>query len=187
MKPSTLRNLLSLVLACCVAGMYCVMYMFHIFNMVDQVYVPERHIRWVIEEPQTLVKLQVVPPLIAEDTYTVDVQDDNEKNISTYTGPHLTAIKGTIQGPNGKETWYNLSMDRIIQTMRRKGYTEDEYPYTIREDGAKMLGDYVMIAADLNKYKRGDIVETSLGTGIVCDTGDFTETSDVEIDIATNW
>ena len=35
----------------------------------------------------------------------------------------------------------------------------------------KMLGDYVIVAADLNKYPRGSIVDTSLGQGIVCDTG----------------
>ena len=44
-----------------------------------------------------------------------------------------------------------------------------------------------MVAADLNKYKKGDIVETSLGLGIVCDTGEFTKTKDVDIDIATVW
>ena len=184
MKQSTLRNLLSLVLACCIAGMYCVLYMIHLFNVVDQLPVLERPIQWVIEEPQTIVKIQIVPPLIAQDTYAEEII---KPSTPVYNGPHLTAAKGTIQGPSGKETWYNLSMDKIIYTMRRKGYTEDEYPYTIREDGAKMLGDYVIVAADLTKYERGDIVETSLGSGIVCDTGDFTEISDVEIDIATNW
>lgn len=54
-------------------------------------------------------------------------------------------------------------------------------------DGAKMLGDYIMVAADLNKHPRGSIVETSLGQGIVCDTGSFTYTSDTQLDIATNW
>ena len=184
MKQKTLRNLLSLVLLCCIGGLYCVLYMIHLFNVVDQLYVPERHIRWVVEYPETIVTIQVVPPLLAQDTYAKEIV---EETVPEYTGPHLTASRGTIKGPSGRETWYNLSMNKVIQTMRRKGYTEDEYPYTVREDGAKMLGDYIMVAADLTKYDRGDIVETSLGLGIVCDTGDFTEDSDVEIDIATDW
>ena len=49
-----------------------------------------------------------------------------------------------------------------------------------------MLGDYVMVAADLNIHPRGMVVETSLGKGLVCDTGDFAEIGDW-YDIATNW
>lgn len=51
----------------------------------------------------------------------------------------------------------------------------------------KNAGDYIMVAADLNKHPRGSIVETSLGQGIVCDTGSFTYTSDTQLDIATSW
>jgi hypothetical protein len=43
--------------------------------------------------------------------------------------------------------------------------------YWIRSDGVKMLGDYIMVAADYGWMPKGSIVETSLGTGIVCDTG----------------
>ena len=50
-----------------------------------------------------------------------------------------------------------------------------------------MLGDYVIVAADLNKYPRGSIVDTSLGQGIVCVTGSFTQNSDTQLDIATDW
>lgn len=189
MNQRTLRNLLSLVLVCCIGGLYCVMYMFHIFNMVDQVYVPEHRTRWVIEEPQTLVSIQIVPPLIAADTYATEeeIQAEEEKSVPVPTGLPLTAPRGVTQGPSGKETWYNLPMDRVIESMRNRGYTEDEYAYSIREDGVKMFGDYIMVAADLNEHSKGDIVDTSLGLGIVCDTGDFANTTDVKIDIATNW
>ena len=64
---------------------------------------------------------------------------------------------------------------------------ENNDNYWVREDGAKMLGDYVIVAADLNKYPRGSIVDTSLGQGIVCDTGSFTQNSDTQLDIATDW
>ena len=71
--------------------------------------------------------------------------------------------------------------------MRNQGFSEEEYPYWVRDDGCKMLGDYIMVAADLNKHPRGSIVECSLGTAIVCDTGSFVNTTDVSLDIAVDW
>lgn len=96
----------------------------------------------------------------------------------------LNSFDGVAYGPSGKETYYNLPMDRVVQTMRNKGYTEADYPYNIRDDGVKCLGDYVIVAADLSEHPRGSIVETSLGQGIVCDTG---EQLTGIIDIAVNW
>ena len=86
----------------------------------------------------------------------------------------LTASGGVYYGPNGKETYYNLNMSGVVDIMRGMGNNDN---YWVREDGAKMLGDYVIVAADLNKYPRGSIVDTSLGQGIVCDTGSFTQYS----------
>ena len=100
--------------------------------------------------------------------------------------PHLTKQSGVFYGPSGKETYYNLPMGRVINYMRELGYTTEEYPYWVRSDGAKMLGDYVMVAADLSVYSKGSIVPTSLGNGIVCDTGAFAGSS-VALDIAVNW
>ena len=100
--------------------------------------------------------------------------------------PHLTKQSGVFYGPSGKETYYNLPMGRVINYMRDLGYTTEEYPYWVRSDGAKMLGDYVMVAADLSVYSKGSIVPTSLGKGIVCDTGAFAGSS-VALDIAVNW
>ena len=99
----------------------------------------------------------------------------------------LTASKGSITGPSGKETYYNLPMGTIVSIMRNKGYTEEEYPYWVREDGAKMFGDYVMVAANLQIRPKGTIVETSLGLGIVVDTGGFAVNNPTQLDIATNW
>lgn len=96
----------------------------------------------------------------------------------------LNGSKGSVNGPSGKETYYNLDMSRIINNMRSKGYTGE---YWIRSDGAKMLGDYVMVAANLTNHPRGSLVETSMGTGIVVDTGDFAKKNPTQIDIATNW
>ena len=109
-------------------------------------------------------------------------------NFGTYdhqwNGEKLTARRGTIFGPSGKETYYNLNMDGVVAIMRRMGNND---PYWIREDGCKMLGDYIMVAANLKLRPRGTIVQTSLGLGIVCDTGGFAYYNPYQLDIAVNW
>ena len=99
----------------------------------------------------------------------------------------LTRRGGVYNGPSGRETYYNLNMSGIVQIMRDLGYSEEDYPYWVREDGCKMFGDYIMVAANLSIRPRGTILETSLGTAIVCDTGTFIYTYPNGIDIATNW
>ena len=101
-----------------------------------------------------------------------------------WKGPVLTKSRGTITGPSGKETYYNLNMDGVVSIMRGIG-NDDEY--WVRDDGVKMFGDYVMVAANLKLRPRGSLVETSLGTGIVCDTGGFAKKNPRQIDIATTW
>ena len=101
--------------------------------------------------------------------------------------PHLTKSAGVFAGPSGKETYYNLPMGKIITEMRNKGYSVEEYPYWVRQDGAKMLGDYVMCAAELRSRPKGTILETSLGKAIVVDTGTFANSNPTQIDLATDW
>ena len=102
----------------------------------------------------------------------------------TWGGEVLNARNGVVNGPSGLESYYNLDMSRIISIM--SSYT-DGY-YWVRSDGVKMLGQYVMVAADLSKHPRGSIVETSLGDGIVCDTGAFVHNgSGKALDIAVAW
>lgn len=101
--------------------------------------------------------------------------------------PHLTKSGGVFQGPSGKETYYNLPMGNVINYMRDLGYSVEEYPFWIREDGAKMLGDYCMVACNLNIRPKGTIIETSLGMAIVCDTGSFASYNATQIDLATDW
>lgn len=101
--------------------------------------------------------------------------------------PHLTSVLGVFDGPSGKETYYNLDMSGVVSIMRSNGYSEEEYPYWVREDGVKMFGDYVMCAAELNSRPRGTILETSLGTAIVCDTGEFVYNNPSQIDICVTW
>ena len=105
----------------------------------------------------------------------------------SYHGDKLTKSRGTIQGPSGKETYYNLNMSGVVSIMRRKGFSEAEYPYNVRADGVKCLGPYVMVAAHLGNRPRGSKIQTSLGAGIVCDTGGFAASNPNQIDIATSW
>ena len=101
-----------------------------------------------------------------------------------WKGPVLNKTIGTITGPSGKETYYNLGMTGVVNIMRRMGNTDE---YWVRDDGCKMLGDYIMVAADLDVHPRGSLVDTSLGKGIVCDTGSFTARDPYQLDIAVSW
>lgn len=96
----------------------------------------------------------------------------------------LTPSKGVHYGVSGKETYYNLDMSGVVSIMRGMGNTDE---YWVREDGVKMLGNYVMVAANLDLHPRGSLIETSLGTGIVCDTGGFAASDSTQLDIATAW
>ena len=119
------------------------------------------------------------------------LEEEKKKKVeiieTSYSGSKLTKSKGTIQGPSGKETYYNLNMSGVVSIMRRKGFSEAEYPYNVRADGVKCLGPYVMVAAHLGNRPRGSKVQTSLGTGLVCDTGGFVAGNPSQIDIATSW
>ena len=119
------------------------------------------------------------------------ITKQKKHNIKTQTknpnwdGPVLNSKNGVVIGPNGKETYYNLNMSNVVANMKRLGY---KGKYWVRDDGCKMFGNYIMVAANLKKYPRGSIVDTSLGKGIVCDTGGFASNgSGITFDIATSW
>ena len=107
---------------------------------------------------------------------------------TTYTQPTgdgvLTASNGVNYYGNQKETYYNLNMDGVISIAKSQGI---EGEYWVREDGCKMYGDYIIVAANLDIHPRGSLVETSLGTGIVLDTGGFAASDPNQVDIATDW
>lgn len=117
--------------------------------------------------------------------YLVDSVDGIENFTYNWdwAGPKLNKYSGWVKGPSGKETYYNLDMSRIVRMMQSKGFGE----YWVRSDGAKMLGNYVMVAANLAVHPRGSLVETSLGTGVVCDTGTFAYSNPNQIDTAVTW
>jgi hypothetical protein len=100
---------------------------------------------------------------------------------------HITKERGGCYGPSGQETYYNLRMDKCVEYMRDLGYSEEEYPYWIRDDGAKMLGNYVMCAANWKIRPKGTILPTSLGDAIVVDTGEFVTDYPYNVDLAVDW
>ena len=123
-----------------------------------------------------------------------DAKENGKKEISRRRDSHRLCIYPSCcrrdlshrirTGPSGKETYYNLNMDGVVSIMRGIG-NDDEY--WVRDDGVKMLGDYIMVAANLNIRPRGSLIETSLGTGIVCDTGTFAKRNPTQLDIAVSW
>lgn len=97
----------------------------------------------------------------------------------------LTKGKGVFyftdsNGVLHRETYYDLPMNVV---MRSCGGT-----YSVREDGVKVdQSGYVIIAANLSRYPRCSIVETSLGAGKVYDTGGFASVHPDGFDLATDW
>ncbi|MBR0398551.1 MAG: SH3 domain-containing protein [Eubacterium sp.] len=121
----------------------------------------------------------------AEPEDAEETEDSSEETAaSTWNGPVLNRSNGTVQGPSGKETYYNLDMSGVVNIMRSMGNADE---YWVREDGVKMLGNYIMCAANLDVHPRGSLVESSLGTCIVCDTGGFAYSNPNQLDIAVNW
>lgn len=109
---------------------------------------------------------------------------ESKSNQTVITSGVLTKSGGVNWFDGHKETYYNLPMKKVVSNAQKKGI---EGEYWEREDGAKMLGDYIMIAADQSIHPYGSIVPTSLGDGIVVDTGTFIQTNPQQIDIAVTW
>lgn len=82
-----------------------------------------------------------------------------------------------------KETYYNLPMHRVLAMAEERGYI-GEY-WERGSDGCKMYGPYIICAGHKSRY--GEIVNTSLGPGIILDTGIFADVDKAQIDIATTW
>lgn len=106
---------------------------------------------------------------------------------TTWKGAKSTKANGGVYGPSGQETYYNLPMNNCVANMRKRGYDAKRYPVWTRKDGAKMFGHYVMVAANWKIRPLGTVIETSIGWGIVVDTGEFVKTSPRGVDLAVNW
>jgi len=104
---------------------------------------------------------------------------------SSYNGQVLSASAGRVSSPaGGTESYYNLDMSQVVVNAKAQGISGS---YWVRADGVKMLGDYVMVAANRNVHPQGSIVQTTLGSGVVVDSGEFSISSPRDLDIAVNW
>lgn len=95
----------------------------------------------------------------------------------------LTAKAGKIHNPETgfTESWYDLPMEKVVSRAQNMGIPAELW---IREDGVKMFGPWVIVAAhpSVTRYSR---IQTSLGEGIVLDR--HTCSDPQLIDIATDW
>ena len=101
-----------------------------------------------------------------------------------FNGPHLSSGRGSVTGPNGRETYYNLNMSGVVNIMHSAGFSGT---YWVRSDGVKMFGNYVMVASNYGVHPKGSIVKSSLGLAIVVDTGGFASSNPQQLDLATAW
>lgn len=144
----------------------------------------------VVEKEETEVVEETKPEVtrkpLEEGTIIDPDMDESEIVLEEYVwnGEIIDSYCGTVAGPNGKETYYNLDMTGVVWIMESLGY---DYEYWVREDGTKMYGPFIMVAADLSLRPRGSIIKTSLGWAMVCDTGEFINWNPTQLDIAVNW
>ena len=118
--------------------------------------------------------------------YTQQNYVQSESTAYTYSLPSdgLTPRGGVNYYGEQKETYYNLNMNGVVNNAQNAGLAGN---YWVREDGVKMYGEYVIVAANQDVHPYGSTVETSLGTGIVLDTGGFAAANPTQVDIATDW
>lgn len=118
---------------------------------------------------------------------TTEEPKEQVEIIGTKPSPaSLTKGKGAQQFTDSKgivhrETYYDLPMSSVMGACGGGNYT-------IRVDGAKIDKDgYILVAANLSRYPRCSIVETSMGPGKVYDTGGFAARYPDGFDLATDW
>ena len=131
----------------------------------------------IIADPATISKYGLT---VSDIDYTLSDYLFGSNVSGKWSKDYLTASAGFIKyvtsgGRMAKETWCDLNPNNLAKLMKEQGFDLD---FWIREDGGYMYGDYVMVAADIPhmdgteqaaEYRKGDLVETSLGTGIVVD------------------
>lgn len=128
-----------------------------------------------IAEAERIAEEEAARKAAEEEAKRRAAEEAENSNKSENTGV-LTQSNGINWFNGHKETYYNLDMSGVIANARAAGIDGE---YWVRGDGVKMYGNYVIVAAQMDK---GTIIETSLGTGIVldwCPAG--------TIDIAVTW
>lgn len=151
---------------------------------MDEVEQEVEEIESVGQEQQAMVASATI--IKTENTVMTEIDDTpvvQEQN-PVPSGAHLTPEGGVFYFGNQLETYYNLDMSVIVQVAHSNGIGGE---YWVREDGCKMLGNYIMLACNRDVHPYGSIVQTSLGAGISLDTGGFAVNNPYQVDIATTW
>ncbi|HSE61878.1 MAG TPA: G5 domain-containing protein, partial [Candidatus Saccharimonadales bacterium] len=118
---------------------------------------------------------------------TIEQPKEQVEVVGAKPGNGLSKAKGVnmfvdSKGVTHRETYYDLNMSSVMRNCGAGG------TYSVRDDGAKVDKDgYIIIAANLSRYPRCSVVETSLGLGKVYDTGGFTAVHPDGYDLATDW
>ena len=123
------------------------------------------------EKEETVVEEVEAPPTL------------EELRPASYT---VLTRSGGVNYFNGlKETYYNLPMQGVIRLLNSIGIYGN---YWVREDGVKMYGDYVMVAADTYRFPKGTVLQTSLGMAMIVDHCEAAASyPGVWIDVAVEW
>jgi len=122
---------------------------------------------------------------VIQSVVTQDPKEQTEVIGVKPNGSGLSKAKGVnfftdSRGVQHRETYYDLPMGKVMAAC---GGT-----YSVRADGVKVDQDgYILVAANLSRYPRCSLVETSLGLGKVYDTGGFVSTYPDGFDLATDW
>ncbi len=134
-----------------------------------------------VEVSRELISEEVVKEPV-ERVVAVGVSQIEQKPLTVGMGRNFY----TVTKPDGtvvtrEETYYDLPMSGVMRACGGGSYT-------IRSDGAKVdQNGYVLVAANLVRYPRCSVVETSLGPGKVYDTGGFAASHPEQFDLATDW
>ena len=144
----------------------------------------------VFYENNVEVKRELIGETIAREPVTrvvaVGASEIERKPLTARMGANTYTVKINGRVVERRETYYDLPMSKVMANAARVCGVEPTY--TVRDDGVKVDAEgYVLVAADLNRYPRCSVVETSLGLGKVYDTGSFALSNPEQFDLATDW
>lgn len=113
-----------------------------------------------------------------EQIEVIGLRNDGSGLTKSKSAQYFTDSKGVSH----RETYYDLNMSVVMQSCGQGGH------YYVRPDGAKVDNQgYIIVAANYSSYPKCSIVETSLGSAKVYDTGGFAARLPYGFDLATDW
>ena len=140
------------------------------------------------EVERTLVSERVIKEPVTKIT-AIGASKIEQRPLTPSMGRNYYTTTGSSgQTVERQETYYDLDMSGVMSLARGWEGCSHSGHYSVREDGAKVDDDgYVLVAANLGRYPRCSVVETSLGAGKIYDTGTFAAGNPEQFDLATDW